>query len=81
MNRYVGNTGRFSRINDAAPRLSAVAPVITLPPARRKIGLPAIGLELGDLALLLLFFFLYMESGDEDFLIILAVLAVGAFIK
>ena len=33
------------------------------------------GLEAGDLILLLLFLFLFIESGDEEFLIILAVLA------
>lgn len=37
------------------------------------------GMDSGDLILLLLLFLLYLDSGDEEFLIILAVLAYGFF--
>lgn len=37
------------------------------------------GLDIGDLAVLVLLFFLYIESGDEEFLIILAFLAYSFF--
>ncbi|MDR1330059.1 MAG: hypothetical protein LBK23_10720 [Oscillospiraceae bacterium] len=97
MTRYIGNTGRFFRIADSgAPRSGGPAPPgepapsirsaparsggLFLRAARRGLSLP-LGLELGDLGLLLLFFLLYIESGDEEFLIILAVLAVGFFTK
>jgi hypothetical protein len=97
MTRYIGNTGRFYRIADGGAARSAGpapprehAPPIRPAPARagglfpraarRGLNLP-LGLELGDLGLLLLFFLLYIESGDEEFLIILAVLAVGFFTK
>lgn len=36
-------------------------------------------MDSGDLMLLLLLFFLYLESKDEDFLIILAVIAMSIF--
>ena len=35
------------------------------------------GLELADVAIALLFLFLYLESGDTEFLIILACFAIG----
>jgi len=35
------------------------------------------GLELADVAIALLFLFLYLESGDKEFLIILACFAIG----
>ena len=37
------------------------------------------GLETGDLILLILFLFLFIESGDEEFLIILGFLAFSFF--
>jgi hypothetical protein len=37
------------------------------------------GLDTGDLLLLAVLFFLYRESGDEDFLIMLAVVALSIF--
>jgi hypothetical protein len=39
--------------------------------------LPSLGLETVDILLLLLFFFLYLESGDIEFLIILAFFALS----
>ena len=39
------------------------------------------GLELADVALLILFLFMYLESSDFEFLIILAFLAISAFKK
>ncbi|MCL2408978.1 MAG: hypothetical protein FWC96_05105 [Oscillospiraceae bacterium] len=41
-------------------------------------GLP-LGLELSDLVILALLFFLFLESGDEEFLIILGFLAYSIF--
>jgi hypothetical protein len=41
-------------------------------------GLLPRGLEAGDIVLMLLFLFLFLESGDEEFLIILAILVLGA---
>ena len=40
---------------------------------------PAFGFEMGDLAIIALLFFLYRESGDEEFLIVLAFFALGIF--
>lgn len=37
------------------------------------------GLDAGDLLLLAVLFLLYRESGDEDFLVMLAVVAFGIF--
>ncbi|MDR0838204.1 MAG: hypothetical protein LBN99_01020 [Oscillospiraceae bacterium] len=86
MTRYIGNSGRFYRIDEEP--VSPPNPVINdaASPLGRRLGglfsggLP-FGLELADIALLLLFLFLYLESGDEEFLIILAFLAIGAFAK
>jgi hypothetical protein len=85
LNRYIGNTGRFFRVGETPPSVPASLPRAGEAPARAYLpGFPAppwlpAGLESGDLALLLLFFFLYVESGDEEFLIMLAVLAAGVF--
>ena len=40
---------------------------------------PAFGFEMGDLTIIVLLFFLYRESGDEEFLIVLAFFALGIF--
>lgn len=45
-------------------------------PSAETLNLP-FGLELADVALALLFLFLYLESGDAEFLIILACFAIG----
>jgi hypothetical protein len=91
-NRYIGNTGRIIRVDDAeATRLGFAG----APRGRRGGeaeadtarlfgglgGLPGFrlpfGLEIGDIVLMLLFLFMFLESGDEVFLIILAFLAIG----
>ena len=58
-------------------------------PPQRSGGLPDMGgllrsllpsgLDTGDLLLLAVLFFLYRESGDEDYLIMLAVVALSIF--
>jgi hypothetical protein len=90
-NRYIGNTGRVIRVYDT-PRQETASASPASPSARaaargeRRGGggiagllgkiLPR-GIEAGDIVLLLLFLFLFMESGDEEFLIILAILVLG----
>ncbi|MDR2615731.1 MAG: hypothetical protein LBC28_04035 [Oscillospiraceae bacterium] len=85
MNRYIGNTGRVYRVDDLPePSPTAVherAPAARVSPAYTSVPSLPFGLEPGDIALLLLFFLLYIESGDEEFLIILVALAAGLFIK
>ena len=122
-NRYVGNSGRFTRVNDGpgTPGASSFGPrpgqpyqspphseppntgpppgspqgfgpppdpppfqgppPNTKPPGKFLGGLGEMlngilpfGLEVGDLMLLLLLLFLYTQSHDEEFLIILVVL-------
>jgi hypothetical protein len=90
-NRYIGNTGRIIRVDDAEAARAGLAgarfrraavgesePARTSGRAGGLLGsLLPFGLEIGDIVLLLLFLFLFMESGDEDFLIILAFLAIS----
>ena len=102
-NRYIGNTGKFYRVEDApviADRAElhherqAEKEARPTPQDRREIvkkpslfggglrfldGLLPFGLETGDLILLVLFLFLFIESGDEEFLIILGFLAYSFF--
>ena len=60
---------------ETAPELKAPAK----PRERFSPVVPALpfGLDAGDIMLLALLFFLYTESGDEDFLIILAVVCMS----
>ncbi|MDR0861303.1 MAG: hypothetical protein LBN30_00780 [Oscillospiraceae bacterium] len=83
-NRYIGNTGQVIRVDDtpAEPEPpTATATASVLEPIRRQVNglfdslLP--GVEMGDVILLLLFLFLFLESGDEEFLIMLAFLLLG----
>jgi len=61
-----------------APRENAVFGVTNLTGSLRSLIPPLpFGMDTGDLLLLLLLFFLYTESGDEDFLIILAVVSIN----
>jgi hypothetical protein len=87
----VGNTGRYYRIDETEVAAEVVqqnaAETTVLGGAGGLFGglggglnLP-LGLELADIALLLLFLFLYLESGDWEFLIIVAFLAISAFGK
>jgi hypothetical protein len=96
VNRYIGNTGRFFRVNEtlpdtdvpdsaaekAASRFAAAGAGSARTESARAesksrgglgFTLP-FGLELSELVLPLLFFFLYLETRDEEFLIILAAL-------
>jgi hypothetical protein len=91
-NRYIGNTGRSYRVDDAGDMRSELggdarvrSPQSFNAPVRpiedRSGGilarlLPSLNLETGDIVLLLLFLFLYLESGDIEFLIILGFLAL-----
>ena len=101
-NRYVGNTGRYIRVDERpveravvhdhrTPRQNEPGPfhpgekqkpppaagglLSLLRPLHLKswnLKLP-FGLDAGDLMLLLILFLLYLDSKDEEFLIILAV--------
>lgn len=58
----------------------------SIPPTPKLVGLSSflnsllpVDLDTGDILLLLLFFLLYLDSRDEDFLIILAVLGFSMF--
>ncbi len=86
-NRYIGNTGRHYRVGDAASPVKQEAPPAGPPkktvgavgPMARKRSSPLSGLlpkgmDAGDIMLFLMLFLLYSDSGDEDFLIIMAVL-------
>ena len=46
---------------------------------KRSGGLLPAGLDASDIMLLMILYFLYRESGDEEFLIILAVVAMSIF--
>lgn len=46
---------------------------------KRPGGFLPAGLDASDLMLLMILYFLYRESGDEEFLIILAVVAMSIF--
>lgn len=93
-NRYIGNNSRFYRVEDKttnSPLNYAGQPnqsnaKTNLPFQLDNIFgklssfLPA-GLDFGDILILLILLLLYIESKDEDFLIILAVLAFSIFKK
>lgn len=87
INRYEGNTGRFTRMPEPqdlpppppGPRPPPIRPVPGPRPPRhppeldlRRL-LPGIGAELEteDLLLLLILYLLYRESGDQELLVIM----------
>lgn len=114
-NRYIGNTGVFTRVDDVPPRASAPprrSPAGAAPRPRAEIppeayngpeakvpfspeiknkspllgifgggGLNGLfdhlpfGLDTGDILLFLLLLFFYLESKDDEFLIILGIMA------
>jgi hypothetical protein len=78
----MGNTGKFVRVDDspAKPRPHRESPA-ERPPTCKNQGLLPYGLDSGDILLFLILFFLYTESGDEDFLVILAVVAFSILKK
>lgn len=111
-NRYIGNTGAFTRVEEAddmnrsraqpafsAPPPPAASPKASQPSGNTAFGLGGLlsglsgslknvtglfghmpfGLDLGDILLFLLLFLFFLESGDEEFLVILAVIAFGLF--
>jgi hypothetical protein len=91
-NRYIGNTGRYYRVDDAEPKPPKQAPPIkraapapgasAAPRGLLESILPSgLKLEMGDIILLLLVFLLYIDSKDEEFLIILAFLAFNILKK
>ena len=65
--RYVRGDFRYVRPERPAPRRAAGG------------GLALGRLDTSDILLLLVLYFLYKESGDEEFLIILAVTAFSIF--
>ena len=95
MKRYVGNTGQVYIMDDGisvrmrgdrqernatgnmAYAMHEKLPVVSVGNARRRKLAP--GFEMGDIAILAILFFLYKESGDEEFLIVLAFFALGLF--
>ncbi len=95
MKRYIGNTGevyvldddmvRKPVADDEPVRVEKAAPAVfarSLGKSRKSVpaNLP-FDLDAGDIAILALLFFLYRESGDEEFLIILAFFAFGILSK
>ena len=96
-NRYVGSTGQYYRVNEPYPAPSAPkGRNVTSPPARSEKRPPAekadgltgffhsflpAELDAGDILLLLILLFLYIESKDEEFLIILLVVGMSIFKK
>ncbi|MDR2665302.1 MAG: hypothetical protein LBC21_03360 [Oscillospiraceae bacterium] len=85
-NRYIGNTGKYYRVEEAEPQPQRRAPTVKRPGGDPGAGAAPRGLlesilpfglklEMGDIVLLLLFFLLYAETKDEEFLMILAFLA------
>ncbi|MDR0915701.1 MAG: hypothetical protein LBN02_00695 [Oscillospiraceae bacterium] len=99
MTRYLGNSGEFIRVDDAAevgtvrapihePNHEPIAPIETANGARGNgmrhsrgaFRLPeSISKIIGniDVTLLLIFLFLYITSGDEEFLILLGALVIA----
>ena len=95
MKRYVGNTGQVYIMDEGRPsvktddlpvrNVSNTAAGFLPANLRGTLGSllrkPMLGFEMGDIAILALLFFLYKESGDEEFLIVLAFFALGIFGK
>jgi hypothetical protein len=97
MKRYIGNTGQVYIVEDNAARAthysipepeavssdagSILGNLFGAPAGREHRKKLALGFEIGDLAILALLFFLYRESGDDEFLIVLAFFAFGLFNK
>ena len=97
MKRYIGNTGEVYIVNDkrdsgtfgGRPERNVADDTASPVPGnlfgepnrsvRRHKPLP--GFEVGDIAILAMLFFLYQESGDEEFLIVLAFFGFGIFNK
>ncbi|MDR1589664.1 MAG: hypothetical protein LBS51_05670 [Oscillospiraceae bacterium] len=103
-NKYIGNTGKYIRVDDAPPcaepadagvcqsaRLAGSAPAVPLPTPAAGLGplhgllksfMPAgSGLDVGDIILLLLLFLLYIDSGDDEFLVLLGCMVFAMFKK
>ena len=79
MNRYMGNSGRYSRYNEPRRKIQQPQPVKaenTVQCVRRNEVKKR---DMSDIWILAVFYMLYLESRDTDFLIILAVLAFYAF--
>ena len=81
MNRYMGNSGRYSRYNEPHRKIQQPQPA----PVKAENTVQCIKRnevkkrDMSDIWILTVFFMLYLESRDTDFLIILAVLAFYAF--
>ena len=86
-NRYQGNTGRVERVEEAAAPPPPQRPVPPRPEERRppsplsglssELGrllsrLSPLQMETEDLLLFMVLYLLWRESGDEDFLFMLA---------
>ena len=79
MNRYKGNSGRYSRYTEVSrnvPQQPIVKPENKVQCVKRN---EVKRRDMSDMWILAVFFMLYLESRDTDFLIILAVLAFYAF--
>ena len=97
MKRYIGNTGEVYIVDDNkaygknggrserdmadSKSGSILGNLIGAPTVRAKPAKTPFGFEMGDVAVLALLFFLYRESGDDEFLIVLAFFAIGLFSK
>ena len=72
MNRYNAKNGRVQRVQEM-PRQKVPVPQPSRECAKKQSR------DMGDFWVLAVFFLLYLESRDTDFLIILAVLAFYMF--
>ena len=80
MNRYNARSGRSYKVSESSP--ATKTPTVqreVRQPRNNCAHTPAKKKDMGDMWVLAVFFLLYMESRDADFLIILAVLALSMF--
>lgn len=88
--RYIGNTGKYITVEDAAetshvpPEADgsrSAAPHIGMQsgPAADLRKSQTAGIDTGDMLLLMVLLLLYLDSGDEDFLIILVTMSFAVF--
>ena len=77
MNRYNARSGASQRVSERGVQPKPAPKPVSVPNPCPKQQVKK--REMGDLWVLAVFFLLYLESRDTDFLIILAVLAFSMF--
>jgi hypothetical protein len=76
-NRYIGNTGKYYKVDDAPPAPGRG----TLQSMLGALLPEGLYLDIGDIILLLLLVLLYIDSGDDEFLVILGFMVFAMFKK